>query len=56
MIRNKMESLAKTSCGCRNSSDYTNIWPLMKPIEGRKILCMKLKVKLSAMREEEVLY
>ena len=31
----------KTLCGCRNSSDYTNLWPLLKPIEGWKILCMK---------------
>ena len=29
--------------GCRNSSYYTNLWPLLKPIQGRKIVCMKLK-------------
>ena len=29
--------------GCRNSSGNTNLWPLLKPIESRKIVCMKLK-------------
>ena len=29
----------KVSRRCRNSSGYTNLWPLLKPIEGRKILC-----------------
>ena len=55
MIQNKTDSLAKTSCGCRISSENTNLWPVLKPIEGRKILCMKLKFKAlsHAFRKEE---
>ena len=43
VIQNEMDSLAKMLCGRRNLSDYTNLWPLLKPIEVWKILFMKLK-------------
>ena len=40
-------------CECRNSSDYTNLWPLLKLIEGQKIVCMKLSKALSHAFERE---
>ena len=43
VIHSKWIPSAKKSCGCRNSSDYTNFWLLLKPIESRRIVCMKLK-------------
>ena len=24
----------KKTCGCRNSLDYTNLWPILKPIDS----------------------
>ena len=36
----------KTSCGCRNSSDYTNLWPILKPIGSWRIVCMLIAMHL----------
>ena len=44
----------KSSCGCRNSYDYTNLLPILKPIGNWRIECM-----LSAMHfggRKRVLY
>ena len=27
----------KSSCGCKNSSDYTNLWPILKPIGSHAV-------------------